>query len=192
MLMEHMDSRSEPLSITYRFNVPILPSNHWTKLKERGGGRIVGEAIHAIDLASYITSSLPQSISATSVINKESNEANEDHISLSIIFGDGSTATITYFSAGSSLLPKEKIEVHGNNKSVIIEDFMKVRILDDKNDKGELVKTGKGHLELVSSFFDYVKGASANEFTWKEIKLVNHAALTAQENINSGKFHSIF
>jgi len=65
-------------------------------------------------------------------------------------------------------------------------------MLDDKNDKGKLVKTGKGHRELVNSFFDYVKGSSANEFTWKEIKLVNLAALTAQENINSGKFHPIF
>lgn len=192
MLMKHFGNRSEPLSITYRFNVPTLPSNHWTKIKEIGGGRIVGEAIHAIDLASYITGSLPQSVSATSVVNKESNKANEDQVSLAIIFGDGSTAAITYFSEGSSLLPKEKIEVHGNNKSVIIEDFIKVRILDDKNDKGKLVKTGKGHLELVNSFFDYVKGASANEFTWKEIKSVNHAAITAQENINSGKFHSIF
>ena len=190
--MQHFKNRSEPLSISYRFNVPALPSDHWTKIHEVGGGRIVGEAIHAIDLASYITGSLPQSVSATSVVHKESNEANEDQVSLAIIFGDGSTATITYFSEGSSLLPKEKIEVHGNNKSVIIEDFMKVRILDDKNDKGKLVKTGKGHLELVSSFFDYVKGVSANEFTWKEIKSVNHAALTAQENINSGRFHSIF
>ena len=192
LAMQHIGTRVGPLSITYRFNVPSLPNDHWTKIQEVGGGRLVGEAIHAIDLASYITGSLPQSISATSVVNKELNEANEDQVSLTIIFGDGSTANITYFSEGSSLLPKEKIEVHGKNKSVIIEDFTKVRMLDDKNDKGKLVKTGKGHRELVSSFFDYVKGSSANEFTWKEIKLVNHAALTAQENINSGKFHPIF
>ena len=192
VLIEHMGIRSEPLSITYRFNVPRLPDDHWTKVREIGGGRIVGEAIHAIDLASCITGSLPQSVSSSSVVNKESNEANEDQVSLTVIFGDGSTAVITYFSEGSSLLPKEKIEVHGSGKSAIIEDFTKVRILDDKSDKGKSIKSGKGHSELVSSFFDYVKGISGNEFTWKEIKAVNQAAIVAQENINSGKFHPIF
>ena len=191
LAMQHIGTSSGPLFITYRFNVPSLPKDHWTKIQELGGGRIVGEAIHAIDLATYITGSLPQSISATSVVNKESNEANEDQVSLIIIFGDGSTATITYFSEGSSLLPKEKIEVHGNNKSVIIEDFTKVRILDDKNDKGKLIKSGKGHKELVKSFFEYVNDTSANEFTWKELKSVNQAAIIAQENMNSGRFHPI-
>ena len=192
LLMQHFKNRSEPLSISYRFNVPTLPSDHWTKIHEVGGGRITGEAVHAIDLVSYITGSLPQSISSTSVINKEHNKANEDQVALTIIFGDGSTANISYFSEGSSLLPKEKIEVHGNQKSFIIEDFIKVRMLDNKNDKGKLVKSGKGHEELVRSFFEHIRGMSANEFTWKEIKIVNKAAIIAQENINSGKFHSIF
>ena len=192
LLMQHFKNRSEPLSISYRFNVPTLPNDHWTKIHEVGGGRIIGEAVHAIDLVSYITGSLPQSISSTSVINKEHNKANEDQVALTIIFGDGSTANISYFSEGSSLLPKEKIEVHGNQKSFIIEDFIKVRMLDNKNDKGKLVKSGKGHEELVRSFFEHIRGMSANEFTWKEIKIVNKAAIIAQENINSGKFHSIF
>ena len=65
-------------------------------------------------------------------------------------------------------------------------------MLDNKNDKGKLVKSGKGHEELVRSFFEHIRGMSANEFTWKEIKIVNKAAIIAQENINSGKFHSIF
>ncbi len=192
LLMQHFKNRSEPLSISYRFNVPALPSDHWTKIHEVGGGRIVGEAVHAIDLVSYITGSLPQSISSTSVINKETNKANEDQVALTIIFGDGSTANISYFSEGSSLLPKEKIEVHGNGRSFIIEDFIKMRILDDKSDKAKLVKSGKGHQELVESFIEYLRGMSANEFTWKEIKIVNKAAIIAQENMNSGKFHSIF
>ena len=92
--MQHFKNRSEPLSISYRFNVPTLPSDHWTKIHEVGGGRIVGEAVHAIDLVSYITGSLPQSISSTSVINKETNKANEDQVALTIIFGDGSGAAI--------------------------------------------------------------------------------------------------
>ena len=105
LLMQHFKNRSEPLSISYRFNVPTLPNDHWTKIHEVGGGRIIGEAVHAIDLVSYITGSLPQSISSTSVINKEHNKANEDQVALTIIFGDGSTANISSVSYTHLTLP---------------------------------------------------------------------------------------
>ena len=104
----------------------------------------------------------------------------------------GTSDDIFFKLKNGTILTKEKIEVHGNQKSFIIEDFIKVRMLDNKNDKGKLVKSGKGHEELVRSFFEHIRGMSANEFTWKEIKIVNKAAIIAQENINSGKFHSIF
>jgi predicted dehydrogenase len=64
-------------SINFRFSVPALDKDHWTNIKEIGGGRIVGEAVHAIDLASYLFDSLPQSISASSPLDKENDVALE-------------------------------------------------------------------------------------------------------------------
>ena len=69
-------------SISFRFSVPPLDKDHWTNIKEIGGGRVVGEAIHAIDLACYLFDSLPQSISSSAPIDKENNEVNENQVAV--------------------------------------------------------------------------------------------------------------
>ena len=71
-------------AINFRFSVPKLERDHWTNIKEIGGGRIVGEAIHAIDLGTYFFESLPQSISSHSPINKDSGEVYDNQVFINI------------------------------------------------------------------------------------------------------------
>ena len=71
-------------SLTFRFSVPPLDNDHWTNIKEIGGGRIVGEAVHAIDLACYLFDSLPQSISTNAPIDKIKNKAKDNQVFLNI------------------------------------------------------------------------------------------------------------
>ena len=63
-----------------------MDNDHWTNIKEIGGGRIVGEAIHAIDLACYLFESLPQSISSSAPVNKELDQANENQVFVDLNF----------------------------------------------------------------------------------------------------------
>ena len=69
-------------SINLRFSVPPLDSDHWTNIKEIGGGRIVGEAVHGIDLACYLFDSLPQSISASAPVDKTNNLVKDNQVFL--------------------------------------------------------------------------------------------------------------
>jgi predicted dehydrogenase/threonine dehydrogenase-like Zn-dependent dehydrogenase len=117
-------------SMTFRFSVPQLPKDHWTNIKEIGGGRIVGEAVHAIDLACYIFESLPQSISSSAPIDKELNEAHDNQVFINVNFANGSHASINYFSETNQALSKERIEIHGSGTSYIIEDFQWLRYLE--------------------------------------------------------------
>ena len=94
-------------SINFRFSVPALDKDHWTNIKEIGGGRIVGEAVHAIDLASYLFDSLPQSISASSPLDKENDVALDNQVFININFANGSHAAIQYFSETNQSLAKE-------------------------------------------------------------------------------------
>jgi predicted dehydrogenase len=110
-------------SINFRFSVPALDKDHWTNIKEIGGGRIVGEAVHAIDLASYLFDSLPQSISASSPLDKENDVALDNQVFININFANGSHAAIQYFSETNQSLAKERIEIHGGGNSYIMEDF---------------------------------------------------------------------
>lgn len=178
-------------SIIYRFSVPLLPKDHWTNISEIGGGRVVGEAVHAIDYACYLFDSLPQSIISTAPIDKNSNEALENQVFINVNFQNGSHASIQYFSDTGTGLSKERIEVHGNNNSFILEDFYKLRYLEKNSDKSKLFASGKGHKESFQSFFQYVKGSTNNPYTWNELKTVSKAAILAQEYINSGQQHSL-
>ena len=115
-------------SINFRFSVPPLEEDHWTNVDEIGGGRIVGEAIHAIDLACYLFDSLPQSISSSSPIDKENNKALDNQVFLNINFANGSHAAIQYFSETNQALTKERVEIHGNGNSYIVEDLSLIHI----------------------------------------------------------------
>ncbi len=179
-------------SINFRFSVPKLEKDHWTNIEELGGGRVVGEAIHAIDFSSYIFDSLPQSISSSSPINKETGEAFDNQVFINVNFANGSHAAIQFFSETNKSLSKERIEIHGGGNSFILEDFQLLRYLIGPIDKGKIFKKGKGHKESISSFFSYVKDETPNPYTWLELKSVSLAAIYAQKYLNSGKQQAIF
>jgi len=179
-------------SINFRFSVPALDKDHWTNIKEIGGGRIVGEAVHAIDLASYLFDSLPQSISASSPLDKENDVALDNQVFININFANGSHAAIQYFSETNQSLAKERIEIHGGGNSYIMEDFQMLRYLEQSDDKSKVFSKGKGHKESIQTFLTYVKGESNNPYTWLELKSVAKAAIYSQNYMNSGSQHSIF
>ena len=178
-------------SISFRFSVPPLDKDHWTNIKEIGGGRVVGEAIHAIDLACYLFDSLPQSISSSAPIDKENNEVNENQVFINVNFANGSHASIQYFSETNQSLGKERIEVHGSGNSYIVEDFQLLRYLEGNQDKSKVFSSGKGHKESLQIFLDYVKNNSENPFTWLELKSISRAGIYAQDFINSGQQHTV-
>jgi predicted dehydrogenase len=178
-------------SISFRFSVPPLDKDHWTNIKEIGGGRVVGEAIHAIDLACYLFDSLPQSISSSAPIDKENNEVNENQVFINVNFANGAHASIQYFSETNQSLGKERIEVHGSGSSYIVEDFQLLRYLEGNQDKSKVFSSGKGHKESLQIFLDYVKNNSDNPFTWLELKSISRAGIYAQDFINSGQQHTV-
>ena len=178
-------------SISFRFSVPPLDKDHWTNIKEIGGGRVVGEAIHAIDLACYLFDSLPQSISSSAPIDKENNEVNENQVFINVNFANGAHASIQYFSETNQSLGKERIEVHGSGNSYIVEDFQLLRYLEGNQDKSKVFSSGKGHKESLQIFLDYVKNNSENPFTWLELKSISRAGINAQDYMNSGQQHSV-
>lgn len=178
-------------SISFRFSVPPLDKDHWTNIKEIGGGRVVGEAIHAIDLACYLFDSLPQSISSSAPIDKENNEVNENQVFINVNFANGAHASIQYFSETNQSLGKERIEVHGSGRSYIVEDFQLLRYLEGNQDKSKVFSSGKGHKESLQIFLDFVKNNTDNPFTWLELKSISRAGIYAQDFINSGQQHSV-
>lgn len=120
LLKETLQSSKVPVQILISMNVGIVPQGHWIQDMEIGGGRILGEACHSIDLASFLAGSLAVEVSALSL---GSEGINSDNVSILIKYQNGSTAVLHYHSHGNKNFPKERIEVHQNNLTAVIDNF---------------------------------------------------------------------
>ncbi|MGE5483294.1 MAG: bi-domain-containing oxidoreductase, partial [Bacteroidota bacterium] len=141
---------SAPLSMIYRVNAGAIPPEHWTQDPEEGGGRVIGEVCHFVDFLQYLCGARPESVYALAAA-QEGCSVPEDNLSITIKFEDGSIGTIAYFSTGDKAIPKEYIEVYGEGKTFIIEDFRRARFAragsvrnisgrgQDKGQKAELM-----------------------------------------------------
>lgn len=121
-LKEFLKNRISPIIMSYRINAGYLSPEHWINNPEIGGGRIVGEICHFVDLFQYITGSEPVEVYAMAVDeNKEIFLI--DNIIISIKFADGSIGNINYNSKGDISFPRERLEVFCENSVAIIDNF---------------------------------------------------------------------
>lgn len=142
-----------PLAINYRINAGILPKDHWINDPETGGGRIIGEVCHFIDLCMFLAGSPIKSVSAEGMIKSD---GLSDTLIINLGFKNGSIASISYFSNGNKKLEKEYLEVFQGGKVFIINDFKEMRIIGEKEKRMKLRKQDKGHVEEIKRFIDSV------------------------------------
>ena len=126
------------INVIATMNSGEIPKNHWTQDMEIGGGRIIGEACHYIDLISFFTSSKVKSVLLSS--SGIQPEENTDNASILLKYENGSIGVINYFSNGHKSYPKERIEVYQSGNNLIIDNFKKIEFygFKSKNFKGSL------------------------------------------------------
>ncbi len=123
LIRDHLKNKLSPTFIHYRMNAGFIDEDSWV---HENGGRITGEACHIIDLMQFLTDSEIESCSVSSIKPSYGKFSARDNRSITIEFNDGSIAIIDYFSCGSKLLEKEYMEVHFDNKSIIMNDYKSV------------------------------------------------------------------
>ncbi|MFT5723129.1 MAG: putative dehydrogenase/threonine dehydrogenase-like Zn-dependent dehydrogenase [Bacteroidia bacterium] len=123
-IKKHVSNRTNPLVVHYRMNAGYIPLSHWT---HESGGRIVGEACHLIDLMTHLTGSKISSISTEHLTPKTDKFSKHDNRSIILKYEDGSVCHVQYFAVGSKKLAKEFMEVHFDEKSIIMEDYKRLK-----------------------------------------------------------------
>jgi len=113
----------EPKSFIMTMNAGSIPANHWTQDKAVGGGRIIGEACHYIDLMRFLAGSEIVSIQARRMGDSRHTDVVEDKASITLGFADGSFGTIHYFANGDKSFPKERVEVFTGGKVLQLNNF---------------------------------------------------------------------
>jgi len=147
---EFFSNREAPLSILYRVNAGRIPNEHWMQNAEEGGGRIIGEVCHFIDLMQYLTGALPVSVFAESISANSSKIVDADSVFITLRFADGSNGTIAYLAEGDKGLAKERVEIFSGGKVFVLDDFRRATLYRDGREEQVTLKAqDKGQQEQV-------------------------------------------
>ncbi len=174
----------EPLVMNFRVNAGFIPKDHWTQTSA-GGGRILGEVCHFIDLMQFFTDADPVKVFATSIEASSAKIKNEDNIAVSVKFSDGSVGNLVYTANGDKALPKERFEIFGGNTVFIIDDFNKGSLYRNNSDK-HFKTSGKGHKQEVELFIKAVENGAEMPISFESICLTTLTTFKIVESLYTG------
>ncbi|HZI87303.1 MAG TPA: bi-domain-containing oxidoreductase [Pyrinomonadaceae bacterium] len=160
---EFFAARRSPLSFLYRINAGRVPKGHWIQDPHEGGGRIVGEVCHFIDLLQYWTDAPPVSVFAQTIASRNQEMVDSDSVMINLKFADGSNGCIAYLAEGDKTLPKERVEIFGEGSVFVLDDFSDAYLYrNGREEKVRLRKQDKGQVGEVKAVCRMVlEGASA-------------------------------
>ncbi|HEY4424870.1 MAG TPA: bi-domain-containing oxidoreductase [Pyrinomonadaceae bacterium] len=147
---EFFNNVDAPLSVLYRVNAGRIPNEHWMQNSEEGGGRIIGEGCHFIDLIQYLVGAPPVSVFAESISAKSSKIVDADSVIITLRFADGSNGSVAYLAEGDKGLAKERVEIFGAGRSFVLDDFRRATLYKDGREEQVASKAqDKGQQEQV-------------------------------------------
>jgi predicted dehydrogenase len=175
-----------PLTVSIRFNAGQLPADHWLHNEEEGGGRIIGEACHAIDLATFLVRSPPTRVFAESIGGSRGDRA-DDQSYITLRHANGSLASVAYLAGGDRSFPKERIEVIGGGRVAVIDDFRTVTLCrDGRTTRKKFGGQDKGHRAEIAAFADALVNCGPAPIPWNELRAVTLASLMAVRSLREG------
>lgn len=177
---------TQPKSFIMTMNAGNIPSDHWTQDIQVGGGRIIGEACHYIDLMRFLAGSTIVSVQARRMGDSDSVDVTEDKAVIILGFEDGSFGTIHYFANGAASFPKERIEAFVDGKVLQLDNFVKLKGFGWKGFKKlNLWKQDKGQGNCVAAFVDSIEQGKACPIPLDEILEVSKISIDVADMLRA-------
>lgn len=177
-----------PINIIATMNAGFIPPEMWVHDMKSGGGRIVGEACHLIDLITSLTGSLVESVVMNAMGPNPAE--NTDNATILLKYRNGSTGVINYFANGSKAYSKERIEIYSQNRTIVIDNFRKSHYYGFNN-SGMSKSQDKGHFEQFRLFNENLKKGGPSIIPISEIINTSKTAIAAIESLKTGTWISI-
>jgi predicted dehydrogenase/threonine dehydrogenase-like Zn-dependent dehydrogenase len=175
---------SEPKTFIMTMNAGAIPSDHWTQDPNVGGGRIIGEACHYIDLMRFLTGSEITGFNATCMGTTPGIDITEDKATITLTFKDGSFGTIHYFANGGKAFAKERIEVFANNGVLQLDNFRKLTGFDWPGfNKNKLMSQDKGQDNCSKAFISAINSGEASPINFNEIIEVARVSIDIADSL---------
>jgi polar amino acid transport system substrate-binding protein len=184
---ELFSDRATPLSINYRVNGGRIPPGHWAHDPKVGGGRIVGEVCHFVDLIHFITGSLTTRVYAEAISSGSQEVINDDSVFITLRLADGSNASIAYLAEGDRALPKERVEIFGGGKSFVIDDFRTASAWQNgRETKTKLREQDKGQKEEIRAVCAMVRDGTPAPIALEDLATTTRATFRVLESLRTG------
>ncbi len=175
-----------PLSVSYRFAPGPLGREHWTQDEDVGGGRIVGEACHAVDTCVALTQSPPVKIYAESLGKTDGAETTDDRVFITMRHQNGSVSGISYQAGGDRACPAEQIEVFGGGRTAIVEAWDRIELWRDNRRVRRRGGRDRGHAAEFKVFLDACRSGGAWPIPWAHLESVSLATFLAVRSLREG------
>jgi len=179
-----LGNRSAPLIAHYRINAGAIPLSHWIQDPEIGGGRIIGEGCHFIDLLTFLTGALPVSLRAWAL--PDLGTYRQDNVVITLNYPDGSIGTIEYLANGDKSVSKETLEVFCGGKVAYLNDFRRLELTSGGNRKvlTFVLRQDKGHKASWDAFLTAITTTGKPPIPYDEIWGVHRACFAVLRSIS--------
>lgn len=178
-----------PLSMNMIVNAGFIPEESWVHDPETGGGRIIGEGCHFVDLMAAVSGSTVKSVSSSRVRAGNTSDIRADDVLIQLEFANGSVGTLQYSSQGRKDYPKERLIVFGGGKVAELDNFKKVKGYGAASKK--LWNQDKGHAEEFRLFFEAVQNDRAPLISFESIVNTTLATLAHVRSLQENRKVSI-
>lgn len=187
-VLRHLANVQSPRVIAIRVNAGAIPSDHWIQDPAVGGGRVIGEACHFIDLACALACADPIEVHAVAAAKPNVALLLNDCVVVSLRFANGSVASVTYTSSGAKAQPKERVEVFGGGRSAVIDDFRSATLYEGDAGVRELRQRAqdKGQRAMLTGWLEGLQSGQA-QTPVATILAVSAATIAAVESLTIGE-----
>ncbi|MFQ6675265.1 MAG: bi-domain-containing oxidoreductase [Fidelibacterota bacterium] len=169
-MKELLDSLPEPKSLLVTVNAGFIESNHWVHDPEIGGGRIIGEGCHFIDLLRYLAGSRIVETQSVQMGTADASSRFSDRMTFTLKFEDGSFGTVHYLANGNRRFPKERVEVFCGGRILHLNNFRKLKGFGWSNfSRLNLWSQDKGHRACVRAFVEAVRDGLPSPIPYEEL-----------------------
>jgi predicted dehydrogenase len=162
VLREHLDGDQGPVNVIVRVNAGALAADHWLNDPQSGGGRLLGEGCHFLDLMVELARAEPVAVTAQARHRADEPLQAAQDFSVSVRFADGALGTLLYGTRGAAGAGKELVEAHARTRSGRIDDFRAMRLWGGGRPRHHRSRTqDKGHAEEMRRFAAVVRGEAS-------------------------------
>ena len=174
-----------PRFVLLRVNAGSMAADHWVRASDEGGGRILGEVCHFVDLARFLIGAPIASVLADT---GEATGGISDDVTVTLRFADGSLATVAYTALGDMAFGKERIEAYAGGAVFTIDDFRTLVVAEDGRvaSHGSRRRQDKGFTGALKAFVGAVAAGGPAPVDEAEVVETSFATIAVLESLRAG------